>query len=320
MKPGSKLIAAAFSLGIVSLGCASTGLQTPAPPRTAIAPVSMPRLAGFDTAVRVASHNAASVAVPDVQSFLDSGAVAAALATDAPARAMFDASLQANGRCPAEMALVAGRVCVDRWEGTLIERTSNGSERVWSPFHPIEGHESTIHAVSKPGVLPQGYISGKQASEACMASGKRLCTSSEWETACRGPANTQFPYGDTRKQGVCNDDIRPLHPVAEAGQLLGIGSHDLWREGMNQTIINQLPDTLLPTGDRSECTNGYGVYDMVGNLHEWVDDPDGTFRGGYYMDTTKNGDGCSYATTAHDFTYHDYSTGFRCCMDPERVE
>jgi sulfatase modifying factor 1 len=89
---------------------------------------------------------------------------------------------------------------------------------------------------------------------------------------------------------------------------------------MNQPIINQLPNTLLPTGERAECTNGYGVYDMVGNLHEWVDDPDGTFRGGYYMDTTKNGDGCSYRTTAHDFTYHDYSTGFRCCMDPEQVE
>jgi formylglycine-generating enzyme len=85
-------------------------------------------------------------------------------------------------------------------------------------------------------------------------------------------------------------------------------------------MINQLPDTLLPTGERSECTNAYGVYDMVGNLHEWVDDADGTFRGGYYMDTTKNGDGCSYQTTAHDFTYHDYSTGFRCCMDAERVE
>ena len=56
---------------------------------------------------------------------------------------------------------------------------------------------------------------------------------------------------------------------------------------MNQSIINQLPDTLLPTGERAECTNGYGVYDMVGNLHEWVDDPDGTFRGGYYMDTTQ---------------------------------
>jgi hypothetical protein len=56
---------------------------------------------------------------------------------------------------------------------------------------------------------------------------------------------------------------------------------------------------------------------MVGNLHEWVDDAAGTFRGGYYMDTSRNGDGCSYQTTAHDFAYHDYSTGFRCCIDAE---
>ena len=125
---------------------------------------------------------------------------------------------------------------------------------------------------------------------------------------------------DARRAGACNDDIRAVHPVAEVGQLLGIPRERLWHEGMNQSIINQLQDTLLPTGHRAECTNAYGVYDMVGNLHEWVDDPDGTFRGGYYMDTSKNGDGCSYQTTAHDFTYHDYSTDFRCYLDPERVE
>jgi hypothetical protein len=31
------------------------------------------------------------------------------------------------------------------------------------------------------------------------------------------------------------------------------------------------------------------------------------------MDTHKNGDGCFYKTTAHNTSYHDYSTGFRCC-------
>lgn len=229
------------------------------------------------------------------------------------------AVLNATDRCPAEMSLVEGRVCVDKWEGSIVERTAKG-ERPWSPFLPIDGHETSVRAVSMPGVIPQGYISGKQAQHACMASGKRLCQPNEWERACRGPEDTQFPYGNARRRGVCNDDIRPVHPVAEAGALLSLAPGSLWRDGMNQPIINQLPDTLLPTGARSECTNGYGVYDMVGNLHEWVDDTDGTFRGGYYMDTTKNGDGCSYATTAHAFDYHDYSTGFRCCMDPERVE
>jgi hypothetical protein len=54
---------------------------------------------------------------------------------------------------------------------------------------------------------------------------------------------------------------------------------------------------------------------MVGNLHEWVMSPRPTFRGGYYQDTTGNGDGCAYRTTAHMASYHDYSTGFRCCAD-----
>jgi hypothetical protein len=44
-------------------------------------------------------------------------------------------------------------------------------------------------------------------------------------------------------------------------------------------------------------------------------DPDGTFQGGYYLDTHLNGDGCSYRTTAHPMSHFDYSTGFRCCAD-----
>jgi hypothetical protein len=244
-------------------------------------------------------------------------------AGDAEAEARTTLILNTSARCPSEMALVDDRVCVDRWEASLVERvrTAGGSsERPWSPFLAIDGHETSVRAVSRPGVVPQAYISGQQAAGACHASGKRLCGPDEWERACRGPSNFQFPYGDQRRAGACNDDVRSTHPVAEVGHMLGIPHARLWQDGMNQPIINQLPDTLLPTGDRAECTNEYGVFDMVGNVHEWVDDPDGTFRGGYYMDTTKNGDGCSYQTTAHDFTYHDYSTGFRCCMDPEHVE
>jgi hypothetical protein len=79
--------------------------------------------------------------------------------------------------------------------------------------------------------------------------------------------------------------------------------------------LNQLQGTLSHTGERSGCTNEYGVYDMVGNLHEWVDDPAGTFQGGYYLDTHLNGDGCNYRTTAHPISHFDYSTGFRCCAD-----
>jgi len=222
-------------------------------------------------------------------------------------------------RCPPEMALVGGHVCVDKWEGTLVERVGDKEIDV-SPFGAIDGREKRMRAVSKRGVIPQGYISGLQAKQACEASGKRLCTPREWLKACRGPKETLFPYGDARESGTCNDGGRRIHPVWEVGKALVIPKQKLWREGMNEPLINQLEGTLLPTGSLEGCKNEWGVYDMVGNLHEWVDDPAGTFQGGYFMDTTKNGDGCKYATTAHSFDYHDYSTGFRCCMDADRVE
>ena len=82
-----------------------------------------------------------------------------------------------------------------------------------------------------------------------------------------------------------------------------------------------MPGGLAHTGAFKRCVSPDGVYDMVGNLHEWVDDgPDvnghGRFRGGCYGDAENNGHGCFYVTSAHEPTYHDYSTGFRCCSDP----
>jgi len=86
---------------------------------------------------------------------------------------------------------------------------------------------------------------------------------------------------------------------------------------LNDPGLGQVEGSLAKTGEHGECVNGFGVFDMVGNLHEWVaTDPaavHGTFAGGYYLDTTINGDGCLYRTQAHAHDYHDYSTGFRCC-------
>jgi formylglycine-generating enzyme required for sulfatase activity len=79
---------------------------------------------------------------------------------------------------------------------------------------------------------------------------------------------------------------------------------------------------------------------MVGNLHEWVSDRvdrslksklpslavvsrrigrhtgNGIFMGGFFSTLNQHGEGCTFATAAHDVGYHDYSTGFRCCADP----
>lgn len=87
-----------------------------------------------------------------------------------------------------------------------------------------------------------------------------------------------------RLPGTCNDQGK--NPVVAS---IGFGRWN-W-SSMNDGELNQLGGTLAKTGMHEGCTNGYGVFDMVGNLHEWVADPDGTFYGGYYADVSSVGDG-----------------------------
>ncbi len=179
-------------------------------------------------------------------------------------------------------------------------------DHTFSPYENVGTHK--VRAVARPGVVPQAYISRNEADAACHASSKRLCQEDEWVVACEGSQRTTFPYGAQRHPGYCNDDGRP--PLAA---LFPNNAHS-W-ESMNDPRLNQQPGTVARTGAHGRCESSYGAYDMVGNVHEWVDDRGGTFLGGYYLDTTLNGDGCHYKTVAHDAAYHDYSTGFRCCAD-----
>ena len=227
--------------------------------------------------------------------------------------------------CPKDMVLlhrVEGAYCIDRYEASIMKRDADGTEHLWPSNKPVDGIEDEVRAVSVPGRLPQGYISGKQAAKACAHSGKRLCEIDEWVLACRGPKLQTYPYGNVRKPNVCNDRYKVLdhHPVARLFRKYappGTPAADKWLPSwMNDPRLFEMSHSVKPAGAMKQCTNAYGVYDMVGNLHEWVDDADGTFFGGFFMDTFQNGQGCEYRTTGHPFDYHDYSTGFRCCADP----
>ena len=208
------------------------------------------------------------------------------------------------------MALVGGRFCIDRWEASLVE-VAPGGDVPFSPYASPEGR--AVRAVSQEGVVPQGYVSRDQATRACAASGKRLCLEDEWETACRGDPRRAFPYGNAREKGACNDSgVSALLVFYRDPQVA-------YHAGpMNDPRLNQFPNTVARTGAFAKCANGVGVFDMVGNLHEWVASPRPTFRGGYYLDTHLNGAGCAYRTTAHAAEYHDYSTGFRCCASTRK--
>jgi sulfatase modifying factor 1 len=237
---------------------------------------------------------------------------AAFLALTLPGRG--DAAAKGGKKgCPAGMAFVLGKFCIDRYEASVVEVLAGNKTRAHSPFAPVDGLK--VRAVSKKGVKPQAYISRDQAESACEVAGKRLCTDDEWITACKGKHPTQYPYGDDHKDGYCNDS-----GVSSFNRYYGGGGETpqeayTW-SNMNDPRLNQLEGTLAPTGKFRKCKNAFDVYDMVGNVHEWTAARGGTFRGGYYLDTHINGDGCDYRTTAHQATYHDYSTGFRCCKSP----
>lgn len=218
--------------------------------------------------------------------------------------------------CPPGMARIDDvGTCMDRWEAHLVVLV-DGSPSPFSPYFPVDVEDGvdageTVVARSAPGAIPQAYVSGVMAADACANAGKRLCSDVEWTRACRGASDRVFPYGDEREPGVCND-ARAAHPAVE---YFGTSASWIWSE-LGNPCIGQQHDTVDATGANAGCVDESGrFFDLMGNLHEWIEDPAGTFRGGFYVDTAINGPGCLYRTTAHGTSHWDYSTGFRCCAD-----
>lgn len=232
--------------------------------------------------------------------------------------------------CPPEMADF-GAYCIDRYEAHLIDRQTLARH----PHAERPDPGRAYLARSQAGVFPQGYLDRSEAARACGNSGKRLCSLREWYRACAGAPGGVYPYGNEQIAGACN--VGKPHLL---GRLFGADPHR-WRyaEHFNSPALNREPGFLAAAGAYSHCRSEEGVFDMVGNLHEWVADPvdftlaeklpvlpdiqakistnlgKGIFMGGFYSTSSEHGRGCRFLTPGHEPRYHDYSTGFRCCRD-----
>lgn len=126
------------------------------------------------------------------------------------------------------------------------------------------------HEYPGRGKPPQRGVGLDKARSVCQMRGLRLCTVREWMRAC----GSGFPYGKTYDATRCNT------------------------EG----------NTPQAAGSLGTCRSAVGVFDLSGNVNEWV--AEGYAMGG----DAKAGEAKS---TCRSNARGGELTGFRCCGDPE---
>jgi formylglycine-generating enzyme len=165
---------------------------------------------------------------------------------------------------------------------------------------------------NRQGEKPPVMVSFYDAEKSCAEAGKRVCRESEWVAACEGPDEAPFPYGWRRSAEKCNFDNKWVNP-----SLARVYSPD---PDIQRMELERL-DRSVPSGARPECKSGFGVFDMTGNVDEWVRaDQDRTkqrsrfagLKGGAWGHVRN---ACRPVTTSHPPDFKYYFIGFRCCAD-----
>ena len=178
---------------------------------------------------------------------------------------------------------------------------------------------------NQEGTKPRTEVSWEEARRLCSSQSKRLCSSDEWERACRGAEGWAWSYGSRFDSERCNTPLQG-------------------RDGPGEEAL-----PIAPAGSFEDCRSPEGVYDLNGNVSEWVADPWNfetfgapdtltqaaaldeapppgagieedrsafrTLRGGTMWSETFYGQSC-HSRHGHPRTTPSDDDGFRCCKSP----
>jgi hypothetical protein len=231
-------------------------------------------------------------------------------------------------KCPADMVYVETSFCrnIDRrcldWEHEPINHLEICHEfarqqRCLGETRKISFCIDRYEYPNEKGAHPTWMLDWYQAQATCESRGKRLCWSSEWTAACEGPDHAPFPYGWERDHNKCNMDnfyIEPAKPAPRAQFLFYSRDPDVARRELLRL------DQSVPSGSLESCRSGFGVYDLPGNVDEWVvsDEPPqeqskwAGLKGGAWGHVRNQ---CRPMTYSHIAEFYYYFVGFRCCKD-----